>query len=297
MSIIRVIPKLDIKGSNLIKGVEFDGHRVLGNVEDFAERYYKDGADELIYQDTVASLYGRNGLLDIVSKTASKIFIPLTVAGGLRSKEDIQKVLSAGADKIAINTEATKRPALIKEASKEFGSQCIVVSIEAYLMADNEHYVWTDYGREVTQLKAIDWARQVEDLGAGEILLSAIHRDGRGNGYEIDLIKEIRNSVSIPVIASCGAGKLDHFREVVQVGEADAICAASCFHYQYAIEKINKETNQNSNKGLRLGKHIDEGNADFLNFGYGGERSITVDRLSIAEVKNYLTENNILTRP
>jgi len=297
MSIIRVIPKLDIKGPNLIKGIEFDGHRVLGKVESFAEMYYKEGADELIYQDTVASLYGRNGLLDIVSKTSSKIFIPLTVSGGLRSIKEISKVLQAGADKVAINTEATKRPEFIREASIEFGSQCIVASIEAYLMSDGKHYVWTDYGREVTKLNAIEWAKEVEDLGAGEILLSSIHKDGRGEGFEIDLIKEISCSVSIPVIASCGAGKLSHFKEAVIEGQADAICAASCFHYKYAVHNINVEQDKEIKKGLRMGEHIDEGNSDFLNYGYGGERSITTDRLTILEVKKYLTNNNIPVRP
>lgn len=297
MSFTRVIPKLDIKGPNLIKAIEFDGHRVLGKVEDFAEIYYEEGADELIYQDTVASLYGRNGLLEIISKASSKIFIPLTVAGGLRSLEDISNVLRAGADKVGINTYAIKKPDFIKKAANEFGSQCIVSSIEAYSMNKDKYCVWTDYGREVTSIDALDWAKKVEDLGAGEILLSVINRDGRGNGFDIDLINKVSESVSIPVIASSGAGKLEHFEEVIVNGKADAVCAASCFHYKYAVKNIDVKKDQDSSQELRMGEHLDEGNSDFLNFGYGGERTITVERLSIKEVKKYLIERNILVRP
>lgn len=293
MQYIRVIPKLDIKGPNLIKGIEFDGHRVLGRVEDFAELYYMEGADEIIYQDTVASLYSRKGLLDIISKTSSKIFIPLTVAGGLRSIEDITKVLSAGADKIAINTQATKDPSFITESAKEFGSQCIVVSIEAYKMG-NSYKIWTDYGREVTSLDALDWAKKVEQLGAGEILLSVINRDGRGIGYDLELIELISSSVRVPVIACSGAGKKTHFQEAVIQSRADAICAASCFHYNYAIKKVKDLSVKNLS--LRMGDHIDEGNEDFLNFGYGGERTLMVDKIGIPELKTYLLENNIKIR-
>ena len=297
MSFTRVIPKLDIKGPNLIKAIEFDGHRVLGKVEDFAEIYYKEGADELIYQDTVASLYGRNGLLQIISKTSRNIFIPLTVAGGLRSLEDISSVLSAGADKVGINTYAIKKPKFISEAANEFGSQCIVSSIEAYQMSNGKYCIWTDYGREVTSIDALEWAKKVEDFGAGEILLSTINRDGRGNGYDIDFISRVSQSVSIPVIASSGAGELKHFEEAIVDGKADAICAASCFHYKYAVKNIDVNKDKDSFQKLRMGEHLDEGNSDFLNFGYGGERSITVKRLSIKDVKNYLLEKNLLVRP
>ncbi len=294
MKYIRVIPKLDIKGPNLIKGIEFDGHRVLGKVEDFAELYYLEGADEIIYQDTVASLYGRNGLLDIISKTSSKIFIPLTVAGGLRSIEDISMVLAAGADKIAINTFATKNPNFIAESSREFGSQCIVVSVEAYRMGDS-YKLWTDYGREVTSYDALEWGKRVEDLGAGEILLSVINRDGRGEGYDLEFIESLSHSVSIPVIAASGAGNKKHFKEAVRQAGADAICAASCFHYNYAIKKASDLNDKDLN--LRMGKHIDQGNEDFLNFGYGGERTVTVDKIGIPELKSFLIENNIQIRP
>jgi len=293
MKHIRVIPKLDIKGPNLIKGIEFDGHRVLGKVEDFAELYYLEGADEIIYQDTVASLYGRNGLVDIISKTSSKIFIPLTVGGGLRDLNDISRVLSAGADKISVNTAATKNPDFIKESSKEFGSQCIVVSIEAYKMGDS-YRVWTDYGREVTDLDAKVWAKQVEDLGAGEIVLSVINRDGRGEGFDNELIDSITSSLSIPVIASSGAGNLSHFKEVIEEGKADAVCAASCFHYNYSMNRI--ESMQDKSLELRMGKHIDEGNEDFLLYGYGGERTVTVDKVSIPNLKTFLQENKIKIR-
>ena len=236
---IRVIPRLDIKGPNLIKGIQFDGHRVLGTAEQFAELYYREGADELIYQDTVASLYRRNGLLDIIQRTARNIFIPLTVAGGIRSIDNIREMLRAGADKVAINTAATQDPGLLSKAAKTFGSQCIVSSIEAYRNDNGTYTVWVDYGRERTQLDAIEWAKHVVDLGVGEILLTSINREGMGSGYDIDLIEKISSMVPIPVIACGGAGSKDDFPKAVKAGGADAVAAASIFHYNYATPVDN----------------------------------------------------------
>ena len=262
---IRVIPRLDIKGPNLIKGIQFDGHRVLGTAEQFAELYYKEGADELIYQDAVASLYRRNSLVDIVKRTAEKIFIPLTVAGGIRSVEDVRVILRAGADKVAINTAATENPNLLKEAAKEFGSQCIVSSIEAFKSNKTGKYqVWVDYGREVTTLDAIDWAKQVVDLGVGEILLTSINNEGMGTGFDLELTKEIASKVHVPVIACGGAGKAEDFCSVVNEGMADAVAAASVFHYNYATP-IDKPFMSFEEARLRMGDHIDSGNIDFLN--------------------------------
>lgn len=295
-NLIRVIPKLDIKGPNLIKGLQFDGHRVLGTAEEFAEIYYHAGADEIIYQDTVATLYGRNGLLEIVSRTAEKIFIPMTVAGGIRSINDVAEMLKAGADKVAINTAATKELSLITEVAKEFGSQCIVSSIEAYHMWEGGYKVWTDYGREVTDIDAIEWARQVEDAGAGEILLTCISKDGLGQGYDYSLTNTVSSNASIPVIACGGAGQLEDFYLAVREGHADAVCAASCFHYQYATAKAGQKTMQHDGTELRMGQHIDSGNIDFLNEGYGGEQTIVVEPLTIAEVKQYLSDKQVKVR-
>ena len=292
---IRIIPRLDIKGPNLIKGIQFDGHRVLGTAEEFAEIYYNEKADELIYQDTVASLYNRNSLLEIIKSTAEKIFIPLTVAGGIRSINDIRKILRAGADKVAINTAAIENPNLLYEAAKVFGSQCIVSSMEIYRKENGFCEVWVDYGREPTGINALEWAKKVEDLGCGEILLTSINRDGMGAGYDIETISSISTSVSIPVIACGGAGKKEDFIDVVNSGFANAISAASIFHYNYAIPK-KSHTMQFNKEELRMGKNIDSGNIDFLCRGYGGQRSITVQPCSISEVKETLQNASIETR-
>lgn len=293
---IRVIPRLDIKGPNLIKGIQFDGYRVLGTAEQFAEYYYRAGADELIYQDVVASLYRRNSLLEIIKNTAEKLFIPLTVAGGVRTIDDIRQILRAGADKIAINTAATEDPHLLYHASKIFGSQCIVSSIEAYRKEDGKYQVWTDYGREVTKLDAIEWAKHVEDLGVGEILLTSINCEGMGAGYDLDLIYKISNLVKIPVIACGGAGQIGDFTKAVKEGCADAVAAASIFHYHYATP-VDKPFMSFSEARLRMGEHIDSGNIDFLNHGYGGQRAITVNTASIADVKTSMSDNGIDIRP
>lgn len=246
---LRVIPRLDIKGPNLVKGVQFEGLRVLGKPQDFARHYYQNGADELIYVDVVASLYGRNCLLDIVERTSQEIFIPLTVGGGLRSLEDIRKVLRAGADKVAINTAAIRRPEFICEASRSFGSSTIVVSIEAGRKPDGFYEAFVDYGRQSTGVNAFDWARQVSELGAGELLVTSIDREGTGKGFDLELTRKIAAAVPIPVIAAGGAGRLSHIRDVVVEGRADAVCVASLLHYRffrqndYADEEFRGEGN------------------------------------------------------
>lgn len=293
---VRVIPRLDIKGPNLIKGIQFDGHRVLGTAGQFAELYYREGADELIYQDTVASLYRRNSLLDIIQRTTRRIFIPLTVAGGIRSVEDIRMILRAGADKVAINTAATENPKLIYEGARTFGSQCIVSSIEAFRKDNGRYEVWVDYGREGTRLDVVDWARRVVDLGAGEILLTSINRDGMGTGYDLELVSRISSMVSVPVIACGGAGRAEDFSVAVTDGGADAVAAASVFHYHYATP-VDKPFMSYSEARLRMGRHIDSGNIDFLNFGYGGVRAITVEPASIRDVKEEMKSAGIDVRP
>ena len=187
---LRIIPRLDIKGPNLVKGMHLEGLRVLGKPEQFANYYYEQGADELIYQDVVASLYERNSLHEIISKTAKQIFIPLTVGGGLRTIQDISRVLRAGADKISINTAAHKDPDFITKASKKFGKSTIMVAIEAIRQNDGEYHAFTDNGRNRTGREVVYWARRVEQLGAGEILLTSVDKEGTGEGLELDLIRE-----------------------------------------------------------------------------------------------------------
>ena len=285
MKNIRIIPKLDIKGPNLIKSIQFDGHRVLGTADQFAEIYYKEGADELIYQDTVASLYQRNSLKKIISATAEKVFIPITVAGGIRSLDDMKSLLRAGADKIAINTAAVENIDLIQNGAKKFGSSCIVSSLEVFKQKNGKYEIWKDFGRERTLIDAIEWSKRVVDSGAGEILLTSIDREGTGEGYDLELIDTIASSVTVPVIASGGAGKKEHIKEVVSLGNADAVSAASLFHYNY-WKLIDRKKLVIYKNELRMGKHIDIGNIDFLMNGYGGNQDILVDPISIKEAKN-----------
>jgi cyclase len=235
---VRVIPRLDIKGPNLVKGVHLEGLRVLGKPEQFARQYYEQGADELLYMDVVASLYGRNSLLEIIERTSREIFIPLTVGGGLRTLDDIRGVLRAGADKVAINTAAIRRPAFIREAAQRFGSSTIIVSIEAIRKPDGSFEAYTDNGRERTGVDALGWARQAAELGAGELMVTSIDREGTGTGFDVELTRAMAAAVSIPVIACGGAGTVDHVASVITQGKADAICLASMLHYG-AIRRLS----------------------------------------------------------
>ena len=207
---IRIIPRLDIKGPNLVKGIHLEGLRVLGKPECFARYYYENGADELFYMDAVASLYGRNSLLEIIKRTSQEVFIPLTVGGGLRSVDDIRTVLRAGADKVSINTRAIQRPELIREASKAFGSSTIVVSIEAIRKPDGTYEAYTDYGRQRTGVDVFEWVLRATELGAGELVVTSIDREGTGKGYDVELTRRIAQAVPIPVIAHGGAGEPRH---------------------------------------------------------------------------------------
>lgn len=294
-SSIRIIPRLDIKGPNLIKGIQFDGYRVLGTPEYFARHYAESGADELIFQDVVASLYQRNSLLDVIKKVSEKVFIPMTVAGGIRTIDDIRQILRAGADKVAINTAAVGRSEFLTEAAEKFGSQCVVASLEVYRHADGRCEIWTDYGRQPTGIDAFAWAEQVVKCGAGEILLTSINRDGTGRGYDIELIERISKSVPVPVIAGGGAGKKEDFEKVIQQGCADAVSAASVFHYAVA-KPVDGYSMTFNEKRLRLGESVDSGNIDFLNFGYGGYTAIPVSPVSLASVKSFLSQKEIPVR-
>jgi cyclase len=231
MSNLRIIPRLDIKGPNLIKGIRLEGLRVIGDPQEHAIRYYEAGADELIYMDIVASLYGRNNLSDIISRAAKNVFIPITVGGGIRSVDDARQILRSGADKVAINTAAIARPVLISEVAHRFGSQAMVLSIEAKQVAPGKWEAYTDNGRERTGVDVLKWVRRGVELGAGEILLTAVDREGTRSGFDIDLISKVSAAVSVPVIASGGMGSIEHFIAAAEFGHADATAMADVLHY------------------------------------------------------------------
>ena len=224
-----------------------EGLRVLGRPDQFARHYYESGADELLYVDVVASLYGRNSLLDLISRTAREVFIPLTVGGGIRTVEDIRRVLRAGADKVAINTAALQRPDFIREAAQVFGSSTIVVSIEAVRQPDGSYLAYTDCGREWTGRNVIEWAEQAAALGAGELLITSVDRDGTGKGLDLDLTSQITGRVTVPVIASGGAGKVEHVRDAIVTGQADAVALASLLHYAFAPLADNGDAQSEGN--------------------------------------------------
>jgi cyclase len=279
---IRIIPRLDIKGPNLVKGIHMEGLRVLGKPEHFARHYYDNGADELIYMDVVASLYGRNSLLDIVERTARNIFIPLTVGGGLRTVEDIRTVLRAGADKVSLNTAAVQRPELIREASRAFGSSTIVVSIEAIKAKQGKYEAYVDYGRQSTGVDALQWAVRAAELGAGELMVTSINSEGTGKGFDLELTRKIGESVPIPVIACGGAGKLSHVHDVITQGRADAVSIASILHYNF-VKQLQFSAQE----------HYTEGNTEFLRKGGVVSR---VEDASLPEIKKYLTEHGVECR-
>lgn len=263
--------------------------------EDFADIYYSEGSDELICYDTVASLYRRSNLLEYISSISKRIFIPLTVAGGIRSIENIRDMLRAGADKVAINTAAVDNPKLMSESAKAFGSQCIVASIETKKIENGKYEAWVDYGRQPTGVDALEWAKQVVKLGAGEILLTSIDHEGRGEGFDTELVSLISEEVKVPVIASGGAGRKEHVLEVIKQGKADAVAIASLFHYNYA-KPLSRSFSSVDNNNLRMGKQIDEGNVDFLNLNYGGFGEKRFEPVSVKELKNYLCQNGIKCR-
>lgn len=231
MKKIRIIPRLDVKNNTVIKGVHLEGLRVVGVPADLAQKYYRDGADELLYMDAVASLYERNSLQDIIRRTAEEIFIPLTVGGGIRTLEDIKNILRAGADKVAINTAAIKRPEFIREATQRFGSQCIVGSIEAKKRGESRWEAYIETGRQSTGVDALEWAQQLVDLGAGELLVTSIDYEGTKKGLDLDLIKRISDSVPVPVIACGGVGTAQHIVDLINMADVSAVACASILHY------------------------------------------------------------------
>ena len=241
MDKIRIIPRLDIKGPNLIKSIQLEGLRVIGDPSTFAKKYYNEGADELLYMDSVASLYGRNSIKDLISKTVKEVFIPITVGGGIRSIENAREILRSGADKVAVNTAAVKNPILIKDLVNEFGSQSIVVSIEAKNINENKWEVYIENGRDKTGLDVDEWAKKSEELGAGEILLTSVDNEGTRKGYDIEITKRVQENISIPLIASGGMGEPKDLLDVVSIGKANAISMADIIHYnRYSLKEIKE---------------------------------------------------------
>jgi len=280
MKPVRIIPRLDVKGANLVKGVHLEGLRVIGRPERFAGSYYQDGADELLYIDVVASLYGRNNLEEIVKRTAEDVFIPITVGGGIRSIDDIRRLLNAGADKVAINTAAIRNPNLITEGARVFGSQCIVVSIQAMKVGRRKYEPYTDNGREPTGMGVVEWVRQAVDLGAGEILITSIDQEGTGNGFDLELFSEAVASVPVPVIACGGAGKAEHFEEIIKDCNVDAVSASSIFHYNTLFHTGVEKQNEGNTEYIR--KFLETNGSILRSF----------NPVSISHVKSHLKKSN-----
>jgi len=278
---LRIIPRLDIKGPNLVKGMHLEGLRVLGKPEYFAKYYYEQGADELIYQDVVASLYGRNSLHEIISKTAKEVFIPLTVGGGLRTIDDISDVLRSGADKVSINTAAHKKPELIAKASKKFGKSTIAVSIEAIRQPDGSYQAFTDNGRNRTGQDVVSWAMEVERLGAGEILLTSVDKEGSGVGLDKDLIQKVSSAINIPLVAHGGIGQPEHILDVEKESKISGVAIASLLHYHFI--KTNTHIN-----GFET-----EGNIEFLKSNRIFNR---INPMALQDLKNALSTAKINCR-
>ncbi|ADL53586.1 imidazole glycerol phosphate synthase subunit HisF [Clostridium cellulovorans] len=249
----RIIPCLDVNMGRVVKGINFVNLKDVGDPVEIADFYNQEGADEIVFLDITATHEGRKSMVDVIERTADKVFIPLTVGGGIRTVEDIKEILRAGADKVSINSSAIRNPELITEGAKIFGNQCIVVAIDGRLREDKSGWnVVINGGRIDTGLDAVEWAKKAESLGAGEILLTSMDADGTKNGYDIPLTKAICDAVNIPVIASGGCGKLQDFSEVFKDTTADAALVASLFHYKELTVKEVKDYLKDENIEVRL---------------------------------------------
>ncbi len=237
----RIIPCLDVTAGRVVKGVNFVELKDAGDPVEIARRYNDQGADELTFLDITASSDQRDLILNIIEDVSSQVFIPLTVGGGVRTVEDVRRLLNAGADKVSINTSAVTNPQLVADASSRYGSQCIVVAIDAKQVSPGQWQVFTHGGRNATGLEVIEWAKKMAQLGAGEILLTSMDRDGTKSGFDLELTRAVSDAVNIPVIASGGVGNLQHLADGVQQGHADAVLAASIFHYgEYTVQQAKK---------------------------------------------------------
>jgi cyclase len=251
----RIIPCLDVAQGRVVKGTSFTHLRDAGDPVELAAFYYEEGADELVFLDIGATPEGRDTMVDIVERVSEQVFVPLTVGGGLRGIEDMRRMLKAGADKVSINTAAVQNPKLISEGAEKFGSQCIVVAIDAKRLEGTDGTKWevcTHGGRKSTGINAIEWAKQAVTVGAGELLLTSWDADGRRSGYDIELTRAISEAVTVPVIASGGAGDLEHLYEAIVTGQADAVLAASIFHYQ--IHSIHDVKDYLAERGIPIRK-------------------------------------------
>ena len=293
--LLRIIPKLDIKGPNLIKGISYEGNRVLGHAKYFSELYSQEGADEIFFHDTVASLYSRNNLLSVLKISATNVNIPITVSGGIKSISDINKILRAGADKVAINSAAIRNLSFIKKATKKFGSQCIVGLIEAKMIKRKFYEPWFDYGRERSNKRLDEWCQQLLESGIGEIFICSVDRDGTGFGFDFDLVNIISKYSNVPIVVCSGAGSKEHILSLVKKYDCDGVGIGSMFHYNY-IKEINSRYMSYDSDKLRMGKEVDSGNIDFIKNGYGGFSDIQVEPISIQKLKKYLYKSKIRTR-
>lgn len=238
----RIIPCLDVRNGKVVKGVNFEGIKEVGDPVEYAKEYNAQGADELVFYDITASYEGRGAMLDVVRRTAKQVFIPLTVGGGIATVEDMRETLLAGADKVSVNSQAVKNPSLIRKGADIFGSQCICVGIDAKKIADKKWTVYINGGRVDMNIDLIDWVKQIEQLGAGEICLNSIDTDGVRGGFDIDMLSAVCNSVKIPVIASGGAGKLSDFADAFLKTDCSAALAASLFHFkELTVEQVKDD--------------------------------------------------------
>ena len=248
---VRIIPCLDVKDGRVVKGINFIDLKDAGDPIEQAKHYSQNGADEICFLDISASIENRDTILNVVRKTANEVFIPLTVGGGIKSIDNISSLLKAGADKVSINSAAINNPDIVRKSSNFFGSQCIVVAIDVKKI-NNDWYVYSHGGTKKTELFALDWIKQVQEMGAGEILLTSMDKDGTKSGFDIELLYEISKFIKIPVIASGGVGKLEHFYEGVVKGKANALLAASVFHFnEFSIKDVKKYLNS-KNISVRL---------------------------------------------
>ena len=274
----RFIARLDIKNNFLVKGIHLEGLRFIGHADSFAKKYYNEGVDEIFLSDAVASLYGRNSLHQIIKKISTNIFVPITVAGGLRKLKDIEKLLKCGADKVAINSAIVRNPNFLKSIVKNFGSSTITSQID-YKNFNNEKYIFIDNGREQTNIKLIDWVKKIQDYGAGEIILTSIDNDGTGKGYDLETIRKLSKITEIPIIPSGGAGNLSDISNVLKVKDVNSFSIASMLHYHYFdYEDISRHK------------------APFAAISDLNIKKQNIFPYSVDKIKNYLKNQNIQIR-
>ena len=278
----RILSRFDIKGPNLVKGVNLEGLRVIGKPDFFSELYYKEGIDEIFFQDTVASLYGRNNLKEIITLVAKNIFVPLVVGGGLRTLDDIRTVLSAGADKISINSQAIQDKKFVKKAVQEFGSSTISCQIQVQKKIDGNYYCFYENGRQETQLNPLDWAKELQNLGVGEITITFINSDGTGNGFDKNLIINLRKILHIPLVVAGGIGNKEQVLDAFSL-DVDGVSVSSSFHYYYLKKNLKYIQSE----------EYSEGNLDYI---YNMDSNINEGNFSINELKIFLKKNQINCR-